>query len=280
MPDDHSKSVPPLPIPNRTVKRFYADDSAATSVKVGYRQVSYIKKPRRNVGFFSSANLPSQNASTVSRRADAIRHACVPLPSFHPFHSRRPVVEHRYRRAAGALHRGMPCILGKSAAIIRACMTETSESVAQSGTISVQVMPDDHSKSVPPLPIPNRTVKRFYADDSAATSVKVGHRQAIILENPRGDAGVFFRLSIGSVTWPCLNYAKFEQSGVGSTCALRHARVKPPGQLRRRSLPTGSSQDGRVPCCRTRTATCPARPAAAWTAASDASRPTERRCAY
>jgi hypothetical protein len=52
MPDDHSNSVPPLPIPNRTVKRAYADDSAATSVKVGYRQASYMKKPRRNVGFF------------------------------------------------------------------------------------------------------------------------------------------------------------------------------------------------------------------------------------
>ena len=45
MPDDHSKSVPPLPIPNRTVKRLCADDSAATSVKVGYRQASYIEKP-------------------------------------------------------------------------------------------------------------------------------------------------------------------------------------------------------------------------------------------
>ena len=44
MPDDHSNSVPPLPIPNRTVKRAYADDSAATSVKVGYRQASYIEK--------------------------------------------------------------------------------------------------------------------------------------------------------------------------------------------------------------------------------------------
>src|SRR6478735_2029914 len=54
MPDDHSNSVPPLPIPNRTVKRDYADDSAATSVKVGYRQASYMKKPRcRNAsGFF------------------------------------------------------------------------------------------------------------------------------------------------------------------------------------------------------------------------------------
>jgi hypothetical protein len=37
--------VPPLPIPNRTVKQLCADDSAATSVKVGYRQASYIEKP-------------------------------------------------------------------------------------------------------------------------------------------------------------------------------------------------------------------------------------------
>src|SRR4051794_38016767 len=48
MPDDHSKSVPPLPIPNRTVKRLCADDSAATSVKVGYRQASYKRKPARS----------------------------------------------------------------------------------------------------------------------------------------------------------------------------------------------------------------------------------------
>ena len=54
MPDDHSKSVPPLPIPNRTVKRYYADDSAATSVKVGYRQASYKKEtPAEMWGFFS-----------------------------------------------------------------------------------------------------------------------------------------------------------------------------------------------------------------------------------
>jgi hypothetical protein len=46
-------------------------------------------------------------------------------------------------------------------------------------------MPDDNSELVPPLPIPNRTVKRLSADDSAATSVKVGHRQANIFESPR-----------------------------------------------------------------------------------------------
>src|SRR6218665_2756108 len=43
------------------------------------------------------------------------------------------------------------------------------------------VTPDDHSKLAPLLPIPNRTVKRLRADDSAAPRVKVGHRQALIL---------------------------------------------------------------------------------------------------
>src|SRR5438445_8191521 len=46
--------------------------------------------------------------------------------------------------------------------------------------MALQVMPDDHSKLVPPLPIPNRTVKRLCADDSASTCVKVGNRQASI----------------------------------------------------------------------------------------------------
>src|SRR6478752_391733 len=41
-----------------------------------------------------------------------------------------------------------------------------------------QVMPDDHSEVVPLLPIPNRTVKRLSADDSADARVKVGHCQA------------------------------------------------------------------------------------------------------
>ena len=43
-----------------------------------------------------------------------------------------------------------------------------------------KVMPDDHSEVVPLLPIPNRTVKRLCADDSAGSRVKVGHRQATI----------------------------------------------------------------------------------------------------
>jgi hypothetical protein len=53
-------------------------------------------------------------------------------------------------------------------------------------------MPDDHSEVVPLLPIPSRTVKRFSADDSADSRVKVGHRQAITAQTPRRVAGCFF----------------------------------------------------------------------------------------
>ena len=53
------------------------------------------------------------------------------------------------------------------------------------GARQQQVKPDDHSEVVPLLPIPNRTVKRLSADDSAGSRVKVGHRQAINKANPR-----------------------------------------------------------------------------------------------
>ena len=53
-------------------------------------------------------------------------------------------------------------------------------------------MPDDHSDLVPLLPIPNRTVKRVSADDSADPRVKVGHRQAITAKHPVKWRGVFF----------------------------------------------------------------------------------------
>jgi hypothetical protein len=59
-------------------------------------------------------------------------------------------------------------------------------------------MPDDHSELVPPLPIPNRTVKRLHANDSADTRVKVGNRQAphslqfiAAKETPPRKGGVF-----------------------------------------------------------------------------------------
>ncbi len=54
-------------------------------------------------------------------------------------------------------------------------------------------MPDDHSDLVPLLPIPNRTVKRVSADDSADPRVKVGHRQAITVRKaPPVQVGLFF----------------------------------------------------------------------------------------
>ena len=53
-------------------------------------------------------------------------------------------------------------------------------------------MPDDHSEVVPLLPIPNRTVKRLSADDSADARVKVGHRQALTAsKTPRQMTGRF-----------------------------------------------------------------------------------------
>ena len=45
-------------------------------------------------------------------------------------------------------------------------------------------MPDDNSSLEPLLPIPNRTVKRTSANDSADSRVKVGHRQASIPKTP------------------------------------------------------------------------------------------------
>ena len=55
--------------------------------------------------------------------------------------------------------------------------------LGSASTAWLQVMPDDHSDLVPLLPIPNRTVKRICADDSAGSRVKVGHRQALTAES-------------------------------------------------------------------------------------------------
>ena len=73
-------------------------------------------------------------------------------------------------------------------------------------------MPDDHSEVVPLLPIPNRTVKRLCADDSAGSRVKVGHRQAV-MQGPfsaRGGEGV--RLSGCGLERPCQSFEKSLQS--------------------------------------------------------------------
>lgn len=63
----------------------------------------------------------------------------------------------------------------------RCCFNAASDSMNSPGCAVAArqpFMPDDHSEVVPLLPIPNRTVKRLCADDSADSRVKVGHRQA------------------------------------------------------------------------------------------------------
>ena len=62
-------------------------------------------------------------------------------------------------------------------------------------------MPDDHSEVVPLLPIPNRTVKRLCADDSADSRVKVGHRQALTARKAQQKcwAFCFFRFRLSGV---------------------------------------------------------------------------------
>ena len=67
MPDDHSEVVPLLPIPNRTVKRLSADDSADSRVKVGHRQALTAKTPHRVMGRFhqNSEQSLDENAKSV-----------------------------------------------------------------------------------------------------------------------------------------------------------------------------------------------------------------------
>src|SRR3954464_15298212 len=60
-------------------------------------------------------------------------------------------------------------------------------------------MPDDHSEVVPLLPIPNRTVKRLCADDSADSRVKVGHRQALIAANAQQKCWAFCFVGVKSI---------------------------------------------------------------------------------
>ena len=57
--------------------------------------------------------------------------------------------------------------------------------------IAQKFLPDDHSEVAPLLPIPNRTVKRLCANDSADSRVKVGHRQAPMPETPNQSIGRF-----------------------------------------------------------------------------------------
>ena len=67
-------------------------------------------------------------------------------------------------------------------------------------------MPDDHSELVPLLPIPNRTVKRLSADDSAGSRVKVGHRQALTAQkSPAPQGWAFLRLTLPGTPFAALS---------------------------------------------------------------------------
>ena len=72
-------------------------------------------------------------------------------------------------------------------------------------------MPDDHSEVVPLLPIPNRTVKRLRADDSADSRVKVGHRQAITARNAQHCCWAFFFAVKLEVSGSFIPYCSFPQ---------------------------------------------------------------------
>jgi hypothetical protein len=58
------------------VKRYYADDSAATSVKVGYRQASYKEKaPAEMLGFFFVCRFCNLAVTKPSVSLDALEAA-------------------------------------------------------------------------------------------------------------------------------------------------------------------------------------------------------------
>ena len=81
-------------------------------------------------------------------------------------------------------------------------------------------MPDDHSEVVPLLPIPNRTVKRLCADDSADSRVKVGHRQAVIARRPVYGRGVLISAPKTSADENAKSVLEFKASLIKQT-ALR-----------------------------------------------------------
>src|SRR6476619_5399072 len=90
-------------------------------------------------------------------------------------------------------------------------------------------MPDDHSEVVPLLPIPNRTVKRLCADDSAGSRVKVGHRQAVIAGRPVYGRGVLISTSqVGSVDGSVLSALSCESSptSVGKLRSMLYESAK------------------------------------------------------
>ena len=90
-------------------------------------------------------------------------------------------------------------------------------------------MPDDHSEVVPLLPIPNRTVKRLCANDSADSRVKVGHRQAPNARNAQSSDWAFFleimkifKKSAKSVVEYKASLITVKQASSGKSCLMDH----------------------------------------------------------
>ena len=87
MSGGHSEVVPRLPIPNRTVKRLSADDSAGSRVKVGHRQTPLRQSPAQTswalcIGAAQTATVPNRRchltlAANVGRKGEmtaSVRH--------------------------------------------------------------------------------------------------------------------------------------------------------------------------------------------------------------
>ncbi len=97
-------------------------------------------------------------------------------------------------------------------------------------------MSDDHSEVVPLLPIPNRTVKRLCADDSAGSRVKVGHRQTLTASkrpSRRNSGGAFVSLQseyggIGCQIVTCIGLVLTEYTSGGLCCTKRAPRAGSP----------------------------------------------------
>lgn len=99
--DDHSKVVPRLPFPNRTVKRLCADDSGCTSVKVGHRQAPYPDSPRpQKRGFVICATQTTNTATAQARGTSTLRHARIPR---HHFKATTTFVRPRFARRTNNL---------------------------------------------------------------------------------------------------------------------------------------------------------------------------------
>jgi hypothetical protein len=109
-------------------------------------------------------------------------------------------------------------------------------------------MPDDHSEVVPLLPIPNRTVKRLSADDSAGSRVKVGHRQALTAtKSPTSNGWAF---CFGPTPSPTLPLRPSAPAAGLLRGTARAPLIRRNSFLGASCLEAVSPQEGKQPCLR------------------------------